>query len=145
MKDDLASPAHPHPPPTQVEILVTFLEADPGKILLWGHQNLASPSQYLSLESFSYEIGLKLSKVQTFLKNQCKFPNCRKLKTLDRRGKILCIQQIWRRIHSNFSPSIQQKNRSLCYAFATVFLSNCLAITINLYSFENYIFKISAS
>ena len=62
MKDDLASPVHPHPPPTQVEIiLVTFLEADPGKILLWGHQNLASPIQYLSLESLRYEIGLKLS------------------------------------------------------------------------------------
>ena len=120
MKDDLASPALPHPPPTQVEILVTFLEADPGKILLWGHQNLASPIQYLSLESLRYEIGLKLSKVQTFLKNHCKFLNCRKLKTLDRRGKILCIQQIWRWIHSNFSPSIQQKNRSLCYAFAAV-------------------------
>ena len=120
MKADLASPVHPHPPPTEVEILVTFLEAHPGKILLWGHQNLASSIQYLSLESLRYEIGLKLSKVQTFLKNHCIFSNCRKLKMLDTRGEILCIQQIWRWIHSNFSPSIQQKNRLLCYAFAAV-------------------------
>ena len=68
LKDDLASPAFPHPPPAQVEILVTFSVADPGKILQWGHQNLASPIQYLSLEGLRYEIGLKLSKVQTFLK-----------------------------------------------------------------------------
>ena len=67
MEDDLASPVHPNPPPTQVEILL-FLEADPGKILLRGHQSLASPIQYLSLDSFRYEIGLKLSKVQTFFK-----------------------------------------------------------------------------
>ena len=121
MKGDLASPAHPHPPPTQVEILVTFLEADPGKILLWGHLNLASPIYYLSLESLRYEIGLKLSKVQTFLKNHCKFPNCRKLKTLDGRWKILCIQQIWRWIHSNFSPSIQRFQFSTVWKFAMIF------------------------
>ena len=80
----LPQPIHTHQT-TQVEILVTFLVADPGKILLWGHLNLAAPIYYLSLESLRYEIGLKLSKVQTFLKNHCKFPNCRKLKTLDRR------------------------------------------------------------
>ena len=28
------------------------------QILLWGHQNIASPTLYLSLESLRYEIGL---------------------------------------------------------------------------------------
>ena len=53
----------PHPkqtkhPLTQVEILVSILEAHPGKILIWGHKNIASPILCLSLESLRYEIGL---------------------------------------------------------------------------------------
>ena len=89
----LTHPKQTTHPPTQVEILVSLLEAHPGKILMWGHQNIA-PILCLSLESLRYEIGLYLSKVQTFLKDHGNFLNCRDLKMLDRRGKILCFQHI---------------------------------------------------